>query len=135
MNQKKNTLTTMSTSVHILRSEEEYDAAIAEIEQLLDRDPSQGTEDYDRLELLALLVHHYESERHAIIAATPQEVVEFMLEQKKINRAALAPILGGNSRVAEFFSGIRPLTLKQIRLLRELLGIPADLLMGQENYV
>lgn len=125
----------MSTSLHILRSEEQYDAAIAEIEKLLDCDPSQGTEDYDRLELLALLVQHYEREHHAVTAATPQEVVEFMLEQKGINRAALTRILGGNSRMAEFFSGIRPLSLKQIRLLRELLGIPADLLIGQKNYV
>ena len=51
---------------HVLRSEAEYEAAIADIERLLDRDPEAGTEAFDRLEFLSVLVEHYEEEHYPI---------------------------------------------------------------------
>jgi HTH-type transcriptional regulator/antitoxin HigA len=48
---------------HVLRSPEEYDAAVTEIDRLLDLDPQPFTEDYDRLELLSVLVEDYDA-RH-----------------------------------------------------------------------
>jgi antitoxin component HigA of HigAB toxin-antitoxin module len=63
---------------------------------------------------------------------TPQGVVDFMLEQKGLSRPDLAKWLGGKSRVADFFHGVRPLSLRQIAALREYLGIPADLLIGKK---
>jgi transcriptional regulator with XRE-family HTH domain len=53
-------------------------------------------------------------------AATPQAVVDFLLQQHGITRAALAAILGGRSRVSEFFAGKRRLSISQIQRLRQL---------------
>ena len=41
----------------------------------------------------------------------------------------LAPILGGRSRVSQFFSGKRRLSVPQMQKIRDVLHIPADLLM------
>jgi HTH-type transcriptional regulator/antitoxin HigA len=60
---------------------------------------------------------------------TPQDVVDFMLDQKGMSRADLAEVMGGRSRVSEFFSGKRELSRGQIEALRDKLGIPADLLL------
>jgi HTH-type transcriptional regulator/antitoxin HigA len=60
---------------HVLRTEEEYEAAIAEIERLLDEGSEEGTEAFDRLELLSVLVEHYEEERYPMGAVSPQEAV------------------------------------------------------------
>ena len=60
---------------------------------------------------------------------TPQEVVDFMLEQKGLCRDDLAKWLGSRSQTAEFFEGTRPLSIEQIGALRAHLGIPADLLI------
>jgi HTH-type transcriptional regulator/antitoxin HigA len=115
---------------HILRNEKEYDAAVAEMDALLDRHPPVGSPEHDRLELLSVLVEAYDEEHHAMGAtATPQAVVEFLLEQQGMTRANLASVLGGRSRVSEFFSGKRPLSLSQIKKLRRLLNVPADLLL------
>lgn len=115
----------------LLRNEAEYDAAIQEIERLLDLDPPVGSDDYERLEFLSVLAEAYEEERYPFdrSSVTPQDAVDFMLEQKGITRAELAPHMGGRSRVSEFFTGRRPLSRKQIETLRDLLGIPADLLL------
>jgi HTH-type transcriptional regulator/antitoxin HigA len=115
---------------HILRSEDEYGLAIAEIEQLLDLDPQAGSDEYDRLEFLTVLAEAFES-RDPIGGKqlTPQDLVLFMLDQKGLGKAELPAWMGGKSRTSEFFAGIRPLSMKQIQALRENLGIPADLLI------
>ena len=115
---------------HVLRSEAEYEAAIAEIHQLLDQDVEAGTEGYDRLEFLSVLVEHYEDEHYAVGTATPQQAVLFMLEQKGMDRADLDDVMGGKSRVSEFLNGKRELSKSQVEGLRHLLGIPADVLLG-----
>jgi HTH-type transcriptional regulator/antitoxin HigA len=115
---------------HVLRTVEEYDAAIAEIERLLDEGSEAGTEAFDRLELLSLLVEHYEEEHYPMGTVSPQEAVSFMLEQKGLTRADLEEVMGGKSRVSEFFSGKRELSKSQVEVLRSMLGIPADILLG-----
>jgi HTH-type transcriptional regulator/antitoxin HigA len=118
---------------HVLRTEEEYEAAIAEIERLLDEGSEEGTEAFDRLELLSVLVEHYEEERYPMEAVSPQEAVSFMLEQKGMARAELEEVMGGKSRVSEFFSGKRELSKTQVEVLHRELGIPADILLGLDS--
>lgn len=116
---------------HVLRNKREYHAAVVEIDNLLDVNPRKGTAAYDRLEFLSVLVQAYEDEHDPIeeSGSTPQSVVEFMLEQRDMTRAELAPLMGGKARVSEFFAGKRRLSIEQIRALRQELGIPADLLV------
>lgn len=115
---------------HTLRSDAEYDAAVAEIDALLDVEPARGTPEYDRLELLSVLVEAYDEEHYRMgEPTTPQAVVDFLLEQRGMARAELAPYLGGRSRVSEFFAGKRPLSITQIQKLRQLFNAPADLLL------
>jgi HTH-type transcriptional regulator/antitoxin HigA len=116
---------------HVLRTAEEFDAAVAEVDRLVDLYPEPFTAEFDRLELLSLLVEDYESRHNPIDDRdlTPQDVVDFMLDQRGMTRADLAPIMGGRSRVSDFFNGRRTLSKGQIEALREHLGIPADLLI------
>ena len=120
-----------STRPRVLRTVKEFKAAVAELDRLADADPDPGTEEYDRLELLAVLIEAFENERNPIDErkGTPQSVVTFMLEQKGLSRADLAPLMGGKARVSELFAKKRRLSMVQVRALRHALGIPADLLI------
>ena len=115
----------------MLRTTDEFGAAVREIDRLLVVDPQPSTGEYDRLELLSVLVEDYEARHYPIDTTdlTPQDVVDFMLEQRGMTRADLAPMMGGRSRVSDFFNGRRALSKGQIEALREHLGIPADLLI------
>ena len=117
-------------SPHVLRTEDDYQAAVAEIDRLLDLDPQAPAPEYDRLELLSVLVEDYEARHHPIDDSnlTPQDVVDFVLQQRGMTRAELAPLMGGRSRVSDFFNGRRALSRGQIEALREHLRIRADLL-------
>jgi len=118
------------TKPHVLRSEAEYDAAIGEIERLLDADVEAGSEGYERLEFLSVLVEDYEERHYQMGSVTPQEAVVFMLAQKGLERADLNEVMGGKSRVSEFLNGKRELSKSQVEGLRRMLGIPADVLLG-----
>ena len=73
-----------------LRSDEEFYTAVAETGDLLAMDPRSGSGEHDRLEFLSSLVQAYEDTYFPIDEQpTPQEVVDFMLEQRGLSRADL----------------------------------------------
>lgn len=119
---------------HVLRNAREHAAAVQEIDALLDANVKRGTPKWERLRFLSVLVEAYEEDQYPldryVAGGTPQSIVDFMLDQHGMTRAELVPIMGGSSRVSEFFTGKRALSLGQIRKLRETLGIPADLLLS-----
>jgi HTH-type transcriptional regulator/antitoxin HigA len=113
--------------VEPIRTEQDYDAALAEIEGLMAAEP--GTPGGDRLDVLAALVQAYEAEHHAIEAPDPIALIQFVMEQRGLDRADLQPMLGGRGRVSEVIARKRPLTLGMIRRLQTGLGLPADILV------
>ena len=118
----------------ILRTAVEYEAAVAEIDAILERDPVIGTPEHDRLEYLSVLVEAYEDEHlPAPPVVSPQQVVGFALEQHGLNRKDLIPILGSKSRLSEFFKGKRSLSKRQIAAIHERLGIPIEILFESRS--
>jgi antitoxin component HigA of HigAB toxin-antitoxin module len=94
------------TKPHVLRNEAEYTAAVAEIDQLLDRDPPPHSEASERLAFLSVLVHAYEEAHFPLEQfTTPQDVVTFMLEQRGLSQTDLAEWLGGEIPMLAFFPG------------------------------
>lgn len=119
-------------------SPEEVGISQSSIEQFvqllidLDADPAPHSPPFDRLELLSVLVEACDEEHYPVgSTATPQSIIEFLLDQHGMTRADLASILGGRSRVSEFFAGKRRLSISQILKLRKRLGVPADLLLDE----
>ena len=114
-------------SVRPIRTEQDYEAALAEIGELMTA--RRGTAQGDRLDVLSTLVEAYESEHHAIDAPDPIALLEFAMEQKGLDRAALEPMIGGRSRVSEVLSRKRSLSLAMIRNLKAGLQLPAEVLV------
>jgi HTH-type transcriptional regulator/antitoxin HigA len=110
-----------------IRTEEEYDVALEEIEALIKA--RAGTPEGDRLDVLVTLVQAYEAEHHAIDAPDPIALIQFVMEQRGLDRVDLQPMLGGRGRVSEVMARKRPLTLAMIRKLQVGLGLPADVLV------
>lgn len=115
---------------HVLRNEREYNAAVKLADKLTDKAPAKGTKEYELRRLLFLLIEAYDEEHYQMgDKSTPQDIVEFMLDQKGKTHSDLAEMLGGRSRVSEFFNGKRRLSMEQVKTLRDKLDIPADLLI------
>ncbi len=115
----------------IIKTDEQYQAYLAEVDRLAANDPAPGTADGDRLELLAKLVEDYEKTRFQFNRPGPIEAIRFRMEEQGLRQVDLAPMLGGRNRVSEVLAGKRPLTVAAIRALSDALHIPADLLVRE----
>ena len=110
-----------------IRTENDYRAALQEIEMLMDAQPGSPAE--DRLDVLATLVKVYEDEHFAIPQPSPVAALEYYLESRGLTRKALEPFIGSAQRVSEIMNQRRRLTLAIIRRLETGTGIPASVLI------
>jgi HTH-type transcriptional regulator / antitoxin HigA len=113
-----------------IRSDADYEAALKEIEKLLEAQP--GTPDGDRMDVLVTLVEVYEAKHFPIPEPNdPVQVLEYYMESRGLSRTDLIPYLGSKERVSEVLNRKRGLSLEIIRRLHNSLGIPSDLIMGK----
>ena len=77
----------------ILRDKAEYDAAVSEIDGLLDTDPEPGSEAYERLEFLSVLVQAYEDVRFPLDETMEprDDLVEDSCCNRKDSRERISP--------------------------------------------
>ena len=118
-------------SMKPIKTDADYKEALAEIDRLAILDPEAGTDDANRLEVLAILVEAYEKKRFPIGQPTPVEAIEFRMDQLGLSRRDLEEYIGSRSKVSEVLSGKRSLTLRMIRALSKGLDIPADVLLQE----
>jgi len=113
-----------------IRTEADYEAALKEIEKLVESQPD--TPQGDRMEVLVTLVEAYETKHFPIPEPNdPVEVLEYYMESRGLSRSDLIAYLGSKERVSEVLNRKRGLSLEMIRRLHNGLGIPADLIMGK----
>jgi HTH-type transcriptional regulator / antitoxin HigA len=112
----------------VIKTQPEYEVALTRIEKLMEA--RQNTAQGDELELLSLLVHHYEERVFPMDKPNPAQAIRYRMEQQGLKPKDLIPLLGSRSRVSEILSGRRHLSLKMIRALVSRLGIPAHVLLG-----
>ena len=115
------------TDIKPIRTEADYEDALAEVQRLMDSAP--GSPQADRLDVLATLVEAYEAQHFALPLPDPIEAIRYHMESRGLTRRDLEPYLGGHMRVAEILGRRRPLSIGMIRRLHAGLGIPADVLI------
>ena len=119
------------SEVKPIRSEADYEGALAEVERLWGA--RSGTPEGDRLDVLATLIDAYESAHHPIDPPDPIEAIKFRMEQQALTRKDLEGVLGTRTRVAEVLNRRRGLSINMIRRLNQKLGIPADILISRSR--
>jgi HTH-type transcriptional regulator/antitoxin HigA len=117
----------MATELKPIRTEADYEAALAEMERLWGA--KSGTPKGDRLDVLATLIEVYEEKHHPMDPPDPIEAIRFRMEQQGLTRKDLEPMIGTRGRVAEVLNRRRGLSIEMIRNLHEQLGISAEVLI------
>ena len=124
--------------VRAIRSEEDYEAALARISELMDALSGQEgqMEDPDdprrvELEVLVDLVEFYESRSDNWGLPGPVSAIEFRMEQANLTQRDLVPFIGSRAKVSEILSGKRRITMSMARALHQHLGIPAAVLLQE----
>lgn len=117
------------SKIRAIRSETDYEAALARIDELMDAD--RDTPEGEELDVLTDLVELYEARHVPMGYPTPLAAIRFRMEQDGLSPRDLVPYMGSRAKVSEVLAGKRALTMQMARALHANFGIPADVLLQQ----
>jgi HTH-type transcriptional regulator / antitoxin HigA len=119
----------MPMDIRPLRTEADYDCALAEIAPYFETEPAENAEAAARFAILAALIDQYESCHWPIAPPGPHAAIHARMEASGYTQADLARLLGSRSRASEILSGKRAPTLAQAWRLHYEWHIPAESLL------
>lgn len=112
-----------------IRNDADHRAALREIEILWDA--PEGSDEADKLDILAALVENYEEDRWPVKAPKwdPPDILRHAIDEMGHTQKELSDLLGSRSRASEVLGRTRALTVEMIHLISENWKIPAALLV------
>lgn len=131
MRQQSNSQLSPPITVRLIKTEADYEAALAEVDQLMGN-VKPNTPDSDKFDLLVTLIEAYEDIHYPMgETSDPISLIEFAMEQQGLSRKDLEPYIGPRQRVWDIMEKRRPLSLKMIRRLSAALHLPVELLIAE----
>jgi HTH-type transcriptional regulator / antitoxin HigA len=121
------------TVIRPLRSEADYDAAIAEIERYFDEPPKPGTLAADQFDLLALVIEDYERKVWPVEPPSPVDAIRYRMETGGYTQADLGRLIGSRQRASDVLARKRRLTMGMAWKLHREWGIPAEALIRPQT--
>lgn len=112
-----------------IRSEDDYDWALAEVARYFENEPVPGSPEADRFDVLSDLIEAYEARVWPIELPDPVEAIRYRMEIGNLKPRDLSALLGSRSRASEILNRKRPISLETARRLHESWGIPAAVLI------
>jgi len=115
-----------------IKNEKDYDKALDRVDELMEINPADGTEQADELEVLALLIEDYENKYWAISEPDPREAIKVRMEQMNLKQKDLIPYIGNKSKVSELLNRKISLSLNMIVNLANGLKLPLEVLIPKQ---
>ena len=113
--------------IQTVRTEVDYEAALARIDQLMDAEP--GSPEGRELDMLVDLVRSVRAPARADGVSRSRGRHRVPHGAGGLGPRDLIPFIGSRAKVSEVLSGRRAITTPMARALHEHLGIPADVLL------
>jgi HTH-type transcriptional regulator / antitoxin HigA len=108
-----------------IRSEADYDAAVASLNGLLDAGAADEKHPLaDLAATLGELIGDYDDAHYPAKDVAPSEMLRFLMDQHGLKQTDLAQELGSQGVVSEVLHGKRELNLRQMRALAGRFGVP-----------
>lgn len=123
-----------SCPLRVIRTEREYERAIAMLDRLSDRAGSRTSDETEYLLALAVFVEKYEEEHHAIQPVPGIDMLHYLIETHGVTQSELAVRTGlANSTISELLAGKRKLSIKHIELLARFFSVRPSLFLVAES--
>jgi HTH-type transcriptional regulator / antitoxin HigA len=100
----------------LIRSDHELDEYTRTLSRLTSK-PKPSAAEQEAINLLDLLIQHYETVRCPVPKGSPMDVLRQLLERDGVNRSSLAPEVGGKTTASLLLQGKRLLTRSHIARL------------------
>ena len=104
------------TLPHVIHTDEECQRLTNELMRL-DESEDRSAEARELAELLTVLIDEYEGRRHSIRKASPQQVLQHLMEARNLTQKDLWKTFGSKGITSEVFHGQRSISKAQAKKL------------------
>ena len=112
--------------LHTIQSEQDYDNAVASLNQLLDAGAANENHPLaDLVNTLGALIGEYDETQYPLQEVSPVAMLRFLMEQNQLTQSGL-PEIGSQGVVSEILNGKRDLNVRQIKSLSQRFHVPAS---------
>ena len=115
--------------VKIIKNKKQYKEYLQRVDDLMNKKVKKNTPQGDQLELLLLLIKHYENENFPIDYPDPIDIIKLTMLEKGVRNKDLVGKIGSKGYISSILSKRKPLTLETAKIFKKELGIPAELLL------
>jgi len=113
----------------VIRTEEENERLIGELEQMDQRHDELTPEEREYSELLTVLIEAFEDANYALEGSTPDSRLRSLMEAHGRRQRDLLEAFGSRGIASEVVSGKRAISKAQAKKLAALFHVPADLFL------
>ena len=113
----------------VIRTEEENERLIAELEQLDRRYDKLTPEEREYSELLTVLIEAFEDANYTLEGSTSDSRLRSLMEEHGLRQRDLLHVFGSRGIASEVVSGKRAISKSQAKKLAALFHVPADLFL------
>jgi HTH-type transcriptional regulator/antitoxin HigA len=111
----------------VIRTKEENERFLAELEQLDERYDELTPEEREFSELLTVLIEAFEDANYALEGSTSGSRLRSLMEEHGLRQRDLLNVFGSRGIASEVVSGKRAISKAQAKKLAELFHVPADI--------
>jgi HTH-type transcriptional regulator/antitoxin HigA len=113
----------------VIRTEEENERLIAELQDLDERSDHLTPEEREFAELLSVLIEAFEDANYTLEGSTPCSRLRSLMEEHGLRQRDLLGVFGSRGIASEVVRGKRAISKAQAKKLAELFHVPADLFL------
>lgn len=113
----------------IIKSRKQHKEYLKRVDELLDKKVKKSSVEGEDLELLILLINHYENKYFKIEHPDPIDIIKLKMLEKGIRNKDLVGKIGSKGYVSSILNKRKPLTLEVAKIFKQELGISADLIL------
>ncbi len=112
----------------IIKTEEENETALAEVERLMAKGEGNLTPEEDRLfELLVRLIEDFEAQAYPMEEAPPHRVLQHLMEARDMRQIDLLPVFGSRGIASEVVNGKRNISKAQAKKLAAVFHVSPEI--------
>ena len=116
-------------NIKVIKNKSQYKQYLLKVDELINKRVKKNTPQGDQLELLLLLIKHYENEHYAIDHPDIIEIIKLKMIEKGIRNKDLIGKIGSKGYISSILNKRKPLTFEIAKIFKKELDISADLLL------
>lgn len=111
----------------VIETHEEFDRMVETLEALHIPPRDLTSEEAALADLLTSLIQQYDDLHHPLPQAEPHQMVQYLLEARRLRQTDLVAVMGSRSQVSDLVNGKRAISKAQVRKLADFFNVSTDL--------